>query len=84
MYPVTSAVIPETGDVFVQVIVGSPFVSKPAITERHAKVAAERLSVILSSPLVSSPHKVAGQLIVCESQFEVKRSPGAGNFTSSL
>jgi hypothetical protein len=27
---------------------------------------------------VSSPHKVAGRFIVCESQFEVKRPPGQG------
>jgi hypothetical protein len=29
MYPVTRALIPETGDVFVHVIVGRSFVSKP-------------------------------------------------------
>jgi hypothetical protein len=34
MYPVTRALIPETGDVFVHVIVGRSFVSKPGVANR--------------------------------------------------
>jgi hypothetical protein len=35
MYPVTRAVIPDTGDVFVQVIVGRPFgPEKPGVLKR--------------------------------------------------